>query len=326
MTAVAHSLDWHGDPAAKACFAEIVAAWTRAPGRLAVHGLEVVDGALLLFTDPEPEVGVVEATVAARSLALPDRAAWACARTREIARALEGFPGPHRDVGRRSVAFDDDGRAVIYPPVARVTVNRAVTGQARRSPYASFEALSPELVRGMAIDRASDVYQLGILLRGLLGAPRPFGDGDDMATLSAVMAPERPPRLAEVGLDVPRELDELVAQMLAYAPEDRPATPEVLAEGLAPFADADRGRAEVARAARAVVLEARAKRFRFESRFDASPVITPCAKRWDELQVTGDPKVRSCDACRLTVTRVETEGQLLPLAGRCVFLDPRESR
>ena len=84
----------------------------------------------------------------------------------ELARALEGWPGAHRDVTPRTTALDDRGRSLLYPPVSAAILRRPRVGAGVIRGTTRF--LSRELLRGSPVTPASDVYQLGMMLRFLL--------------------------------------------------------------------------------------------------------------------------------------------------------------
>ncbi|MFB7999966.1 PQQ-binding-like beta-propeller repeat protein [Streptomyces sp. NPDC056002] len=83
--------------------------------------------------------------------------------------------------------------------------------------------MPPERLLGKAGDGRGDLYSLGCLLHELLTGSTPFGDLDTVALMYAHLhrAPE-PPSAAR--LDIPAALDQLVLDLLAKDPEDRPAT------------------------------------------------------------------------------------------------------
>ena len=81
--------------------------------------------------------------------------------------------------------------------------------------------MSPEQIRGGAIDARSDLYSLGVLMFELLVARSPFSSETDLHTLARVLE-QRAPRVDEVVPDVPRDLASLIAQLLEKDPLLRP--------------------------------------------------------------------------------------------------------
>ena len=86
--------------------------------------------------------------------------------------------------------------------------------------------MSPEQARSLSLSPATDIYAFGCILYEMLTSEPPFG-GDAVFMLSRHMfAPPKP--LRQVVRDrVPAVLDDLVIQMLAKAPEERPTAERV---------------------------------------------------------------------------------------------------
>ncbi len=91
--------------------------------------------------------------------------------------------------------------------------------------------ICPEQVRGEEMDHRGDLYSVGIMMYELLTGRLPFTGPNSMDILLA-HATEPPPTFAEIGLKgwVPREVETLVYECLAKAPEDRPQSAKELAE------------------------------------------------------------------------------------------------
>ena len=82
--------------------------------------------------------------------------------------------------------------------------------------------MAPEQARGMKeLDASADIFSLGCVLYECI-AGRPAFAGDNVAALLAKILIESPAGLREIGVDVPRELDDLVMRMLAKFPSGRP--------------------------------------------------------------------------------------------------------
>lgn len=91
--------------------------------------------------------------------------------------------------------------------------------------------ICPEQVRGEEMDHRGDLYSVGIMMYELLSGRLPFTGPTSMDILLA-HATEYAPTFAELGLSgwVPAEIEELVFDVLAKDPEDRPQTARELAE------------------------------------------------------------------------------------------------
>ncbi len=93
--------------------------------------------------------------------------------------------------------------------------------------------MAPEQARGAPVlDARVDVFALGCMLFKCITGRSPF-QADTMVAVLAKVLIEDAPRLRDVRPDVPRELDELVAKMLAKDAAQRPDDGHVVAEALA---------------------------------------------------------------------------------------------
>lgn len=96
--------------------------------------------------------------------------------------------------------------------------------------------MAPEQARGSKdVDARADVFSLGcVLYEGLVG--RPAFAGENVAALLAKILLETPLRLRECEVDVPAELDDLIARMLSKHPQQRPANGAAVLRALDAFA------------------------------------------------------------------------------------------
>ena len=79
--------------------------------------------------------------------------------------------------------------------------------------------MSPEQVRGHAVDRRSDVYSLGVLAYEMLGGRAPFS-GETLAVLHAQVH-RAPPPVRNLNPSLPREVGCVINRALAKAPDER---------------------------------------------------------------------------------------------------------
>ncbi|HVJ26106.1 MAG TPA: SUMF1/EgtB/PvdO family nonheme iron enzyme [Vicinamibacterales bacterium] len=98
------------------------------------------------------------------------------------------------------------------PTVSLLSTPGAVIGTL---PY-----MSPEQVRGEALDARSDLFSFGTLIYEMLAGRRPFDDSNPAAVASAILTREAAP-VARFAPDTPHELERIVAKALKKDPEER---------------------------------------------------------------------------------------------------------
>jgi serine/threonine protein kinase len=142
----------------------------------------------------------------------------------------------HRDLKPSNVMLvtrgrDDEFVKVLDFGIAKV---RGVALTASGMIFGTPEYMSPEQLCGRELDGRSDLYALGVVLFEMLSGRLPFA-GETPEQQMAAHLETLPPSLASVApdADVPRELDALVARLLAKDPAARPSSAEQLSELLA---------------------------------------------------------------------------------------------
>ncbi len=83
--------------------------------------------------------------------------------------------------------------------------------------------MSPEQARGQGIDERVDLFSLGCVLYRLCAGRLPFNGKDAMSVLLAITSDE-PAALKKLNEDLPPALADLVHQLLAKTPAERPAS------------------------------------------------------------------------------------------------------
>ncbi len=91
--------------------------------------------------------------------------------------------------------------------------------------------LAPEQARGLPLDHRCDLFALGIVLFRMVTGTLPFEGPDTLAQLTA-LAIGTPRRVEELQPQTPPGLCDLIHQLLAREPADRPASARAVAESL----------------------------------------------------------------------------------------------
>ena len=136
----------------------------------------------------------------------------------------------HRDIKPGNIMYDaaTDTVKVTDFGIARITdASRTRTGVVLGTP--SF--MSPEQLAGQPLDGRSDLYSLGATLYQLLTGQLPL-QADSMAALMYRIANDTPTDLRELRPDLPVQLAQLLAQLLAKAPAGRLDSGDTLADAL----------------------------------------------------------------------------------------------
>jgi WD40 repeat protein/tRNA A-37 threonylcarbamoyl transferase component Bud32 len=89
--------------------------------------------------------------------------------------------------------------------------------------------MSPEQARGEVVDPRADLFSLGATLYHLCVGKAPFGTGAVMSILTA-LAVDNPRPVHEINPLIPRALSELISQLLAKNPTQRPQTAKQVVE------------------------------------------------------------------------------------------------
>src|SRR5262249_42390839 len=95
--------------------------------------------------------------------------------------------------------------------------------------------MSPEQVRGIAVDNRSDLFSFGAVLYEMLAGRRAFHGETPAETMTAILRDE-PPALSDSGRNVPPPLATVIAHCLEKKPERRFRTARALAFALEPAA------------------------------------------------------------------------------------------
>ena len=143
----------------------------------------------------------------------------------------------HRDVKPANVLVRPDGRVTIVDfGIARLSDQ---TRQLTKTDtlLGTFHYISPERLKGEAIDGRADIWSVGVMLYEMLTGELPFKGRDVSALYRVIHEPYVP--LAEYMQDLPKDLSRVLEKALAKQVDNRYATAEemafdlhVLAQGL----------------------------------------------------------------------------------------------
>jgi serine/threonine-protein kinase len=138
----------------------------------------------------------------------------------------------HRDVSPANVLVGFDGAVRIIDFGIAQAAFRAGPHQAVLR--GKFAYMSPEMVRGLPVDRRSDVFSLGVVLHEMLTGERLFTGPTELAVMERVRAADvRPPSGRNPA--VSSALDAVVLRALAREPEGRFGWASELRDALLPF-------------------------------------------------------------------------------------------
>ena len=153
----------------------------------------------------------------------------------------------HRDISPSNVLISRHGEVMLTD----FGVAKAITGTARKQsaikgkiPY-----MSPEQLRGEAVDGRSDLFALGVVLFEALSGQRPYEGPSDPATILLTLKGEHP-SLGTLAPNAPPKLCDIIESLLEPELEKRPQTAAELIELLDEFTPARRTRRELGAMAR----------------------------------------------------------------------------
>jgi serine/threonine protein kinase len=145
----------------------------------------------------------------------------------------------------------------------------------------TYAYMAPELVRGQrAITGQVDLYALGCVLFEMLTGRTPYV-GDNFAQIFEQHLHTPPPHPSELGIHCPRRMDDLIVQLLAKKPEDRPFNARTVQGILGELTEPEPGR-DAAQPEDRAASEVRPARELLRDRLQRHPV-TPRTVSWTKL-------------------------------------------
>jgi len=135
----------------------------------------------------------------------------------------------HRDLKPENVFLTSDARVKIldFGLAKRLERDSAETdapttpaGTEPGTVMGTVGYMSPEQVRGRALDQRTDLFSFGVILYEMLSGERAFRGDSRVETMNAILK-EEPPELAESGRNVSPVLDRIVRHCLEKSPEAR---------------------------------------------------------------------------------------------------------
>jgi hypothetical protein len=139
----------------------------------------------------------------------------------------------HRDVSPQNVlvAFEGEVKLIDFGIAkARYRSSKTAAGVLK----GKFGYMSPEQVRGLVLDRRSDIFAVGTLLYEMCAGIRLFVGESDFTTLEKVRNVDVSPP-SRHNPAIPAEIDRIIMKALARAPEDRYQWANELQEDLQSF-------------------------------------------------------------------------------------------
>jgi serine/threonine protein kinase len=138
----------------------------------------------------------------------------------------------HRDIKPANIFLEGEPRRV---KILDFGLARAMTADVQLTLEGTIVGspafMAPEQASRQPIDGRADLYSLGCVMYLMLTGTLPF-EGDDAVTMLVAVQTTKPIALSERNVTVKGELSDLVMQLLAKKPGERPASAQVVMEAI----------------------------------------------------------------------------------------------
>jgi serine/threonine protein kinase len=132
----------------------------------------------------------------------------------------------HRDVSPPNIVVSSSGQVKLVD-FGLAKVASKIQGTMPGVFHGKFGYMAPEVIRNQAIDARADLFSLGVALYEVLTGIKLEGTGTESQILGIVRAAQtRPP--SSIHPDIPVELDQFFARVMAEDPRARPASAEAM--------------------------------------------------------------------------------------------------
>jgi eukaryotic-like serine/threonine-protein kinase len=191
------------------------------PNIVTLHGIEEQDDRLFLVLELVRGETLEARLARTRRLSVDEAVAIAA----QVAAGLDAAHARgivHRDIKPANLMLTGDGAVKVMDfGIARLPGGPARTLAGRTLGSAAY--MSPEQVRGEAVDGRADVWSLGVVLYEMLAGSLPFPGDNEHTVLHGVLHLDPEP-LGRARSGTPGWLADLVGAMLSRDPADRPAS------------------------------------------------------------------------------------------------------
>jgi serine/threonine-protein kinase len=134
----------------------------------------------------------------------------------------------HRDIKPANIMVLETGPKIMDFGVAKLAAGEATTGG---RVFGSPSYMSPEQAIGEPLTARSDLFSLGAVLHELLTGTKAFA-GPNLPAILTRVASQHPPAPSQSVPGIPRDVDEVLARMLAKPPAARYPSGMALAEDI----------------------------------------------------------------------------------------------